>query len=107
MSRQNRASTLAAWEALGTTADPGWINTVMRACYTDDVIRALVMVPPAFREHLFTGVSDRGRELAMDGLAMTLMLGIAPADIEAARITIGTTALRLSREAASHRGAEA
>lgn len=102
MGRQSRAAALKAYQELGTTADPGWINTVMRACYTDDVIHALVMAPADFREHLFTGISERGRQLAMDGLAATLLLGIAQRDVDDARFMIGTTALRLARQATRH-----
>jgi hypothetical protein len=98
MDRRAQAA-MAAFEMLGTTADSTWINTVMRACYTDDVVNALVMVPPDFREHVFTGVSDRGREVVMDRLAETLLDGVTWADIEAARMAIGATALRLGREA--------
>ncbi len=102
MSKSTRAASLKAFEELGTIADPGWINTVMRACYTDDVIHALVMAPPDFREHLFSGISERGRQLALDGLAATLLLGIAWKDVEEARMMIGATALRLARQTAHH-----
>lgn len=98
MNRREQAA-MAAFEMLGTTADSVWINTVMRACYTDDVVHALVMAPPDFREHVFSGVSDRGRDVVMDRLAETLIDGITWAEIEAARIVIGATALRLGREA--------
>jgi flagellar motor switch protein FliG len=98
MDRQAQAA-MAAFEMLGTTADSTWINTVMRACFKDDVVRALVMLRPDWREHIFTGVSDRGREVVMDRLAGTLLDGITWADIEAARLAIGVTALRLGREA--------
>ncbi len=59
MERRAQAA-MAAFEMLGTTADSTWINTVMRACYTDDVVRAFVMIPADFREHIFTGVSEIG-----------------------------------------------
>lgn len=98
MDRRQQAA-LAAFEMLGTTADSAWITTVMRACYTDDVVQALVMAPPDFREHVFSGVSPRGQEVVMDRLAETLLDGITWAEIEAARIVVGSTALRLGREA--------
>jgi hypothetical protein len=98
MDRRQQAA-MAAFEMLGTTADSTWISTVMRSCYTSDVVEALVMTAPDFREHVFTGVSEHGREAVMDRLAETLLDGITWADIEAARIVIGSTALRLGREA--------